>query len=131
MKTKNIQQTVTFNATAKEVYEALVDAKKHSAFTGAAARIDKKLNGKFSSYDGYCTGYTMELIEDKKIVQAWHFEEEGWPEDHYSICTFDLVQSGNKTKLTFKQTGIPEHKASALASGWKEFYWEPLKAFLI
>ena len=130
MKTKTIKQTATFDATAKEVFEALADSKKHSAFTGAAARIEKKVNGKFSSYDGYCHGYTMELDANKKIVQAWHFAEDGWPDDHFSICTFLLEQNGNKTKLRFTQTDVPEHKAAALADGWKEYYWKPLKDFL-
>ena len=41
MKTKNIKQTATFTAKAQDVYEALMDAKKHAAFTGANAKIDK------------------------------------------------------------------------------------------
>ena len=81
-------------------------------------------------FDGYCHGYNIELIEGKKIVQAWHFAEEGWPDDHFSTCTFLFEEAGNKTKLTFLQTDVPEHKVEALKGGWKEFYWEPMKAYL-
>lgn len=130
MKTKNIKQTATFTAKAQDVYEALMDAKNHAAFTGANAKIDKKVNGKFSVYDGYCHGYNIELVKNEKIVQAWHFAEDGWPDDHFSICTFLLEQIGNKTKLTFMQTGVPEHKVAALSSCWKDYYWEPLMAYL-
>ncbi len=130
MKTGNIAQTATFDATAQEVYEALIEAKNHAAFTGANAKIDKKLNGKFSVYDGYCHGYNIELVPNQKIVQAWHFEEDGWPDDHFSICTFIMEETDNKTKLTFTQTDVPLHKVAALTGGWQEYYWEPLAEFL-
>jgi activator of HSP90 ATPase len=108
----------------------LLHTDKHSAFTEAEAIIDPKVNGKFSVYDGYCHGYTIELIPDEKIVQAWHFAEEGWPDDHYSICTFAFVQQGNKTILHFTQTGVPEKHAGALSDGWQIYYWEPLQNYL-
>jgi activator of HSP90 ATPase len=129
MKINNIKQTATFETTAQEVYQALIDAEKHAAFTGADVKIDKNVNGKFSVYDGYCHGYNIELVKNKKIVQGWHFAEDGWPDDHFSICTFLLEQNGNKTKLTFTQTGVPEHKVEALSGGWKDYYWKPLKEY--
>ena len=56
--------------------------------------------------------------------------EEGWPEDHFSICTFHLKPEGHKTQLTFTQHGIPEHKVEELKNGWKQFYWNPMKEYL-
>ena len=130
METKSIKQTVTFDAPAQKVYELIMDQKKHTAFTGSKVIMSKKLNGKFDVFDGYCRGYNIELIEGEKIVQAWHFQEEGWPDDHYSICTFLFKPEGDKTQLTFTQHGVPEHKVEELKSGWKQFYWTPMKAFL-
>jgi activator of HSP90 ATPase len=127
MKTKAIKQTVKFAAKPIEVYEQLMDAKKHSAFTGTKATMSKKPKGKFSVYDGYCHGFNIELIEGKKILQAWHFAEEGWPDDHYSICLFDFKKDGTGTKLSFVQTDVPEHKVNALKDGWKTYYWKPIK----
>lgn len=130
METKDLKQVIIFDATASEIYEALLDEAKHSLFTGAEAIIDREIDGKFSVYDEYCYGYNIELIPNKKIVQAWHFVEDNWPDDHYSICTFLLKQNGDKTVLTFTQTGIPEHKLAALTKGWEDYYWQPLKEFL-
>src|SRR4051812_31506544 len=130
MKTKSIKQTVTFSASPKQVYQLLMDAKKHAAFTGSKVKMSAKEKGKFDVFDGYCHGYNMELKEEKKIVQAWHFAEDGWPDDHFSICTFLFEKSGDKTKLSFTQTDVPEHKAESLKGGWKEFYWEPMKSYL-
>ena len=130
MKTKSIKQSVTFNATPDAVYQLIMDAKKHSAITGSDVTMSAKPNGKFSAFDGYAHGYNIELDKGKKIVQGWHFAEDGWPDDHYSICTFLFEPNGDKTKLTFTQTGIPEHKAESLKGGWKEYYWEPMKEYL-
>jgi activator of HSP90 ATPase len=130
MKTKSIKQTVRFSAPPQEVYNLLMDSKKLAALTGGSAKMSKKPKGKFVVFDGYCHGYNMELEEGKKIVQAWHFAEDGWPDDHFSICTFTLSKDGKGTKLAFTQTEIPEHKAKPLANGWKEYYWEPMKAYL-
>ncbi|NVO20773.1 MAG: SRPBCC domain-containing protein [Bacteroidetes bacterium] len=130
MKTKSIKQSVTLNARPETIYELIMDSKKHSEFTGSKASMSKKVNGKFNVFDGYCHGYNIELAENKKIVQAWHFAEEGWPDDHFSICTFLFEEKEGKTRLSFNQSGIPEHKVEDLKSGWKEFYWEPMRAYL-
>ena len=130
MTTKSIKQTVTFNASPKEVYDLIMDAKKHASFTGTDVIMSDKVNGKFNVFDGYCHGCNIELSKGKKIVQAWHFAEDGWPDDHFSVCTFVFEKKDNKTKLTFTQTAIPAHKAEALKEGWKEFYWRPMKSFL-
>jgi activator of HSP90 ATPase len=130
MKTTTIKQTATFAASPREIYHLIMDSKKHTAFTGSKATMSTKVNGKFSVFDGYCHGTNIELTEGKKIVQAWHFAEEGWPDDHYSLCTFLFEQVGDKTKLSFLQAGVPEDSVNSLKDGWKQFYWEPMKAYL-
>ena len=130
MKTKNIKQTATFNAKPIEVYEQIMDAKKHSKLTGGAVKMSRKVNGKFDIFNGYCHGYNIELAEGRKIVQAWHFQEDGWPEYHYSKCTFIFEPIKEGTRLTFTQQGVPEHKVEDLKKGWKQYYWEPMKSSL-
>jgi activator of HSP90 ATPase len=107
----------------------IMDQKKHADLTGSEVIMSTKAKGRFSVFNGYCHGYNIELIKNKKIVQAWHFAEEGWPDDHFSICTFLLEPLDNKTKLTFTQTGIPEKNVEELKEGWNQYYWEPMKAF--
>ena len=88
MKTKTIRQSITFKASLHEVYEALMDSRKHARFTGAQARISRKAGGKFTAYDGYIEGVNLNLVPDKKIVQSWRGSD--WPENHYSMATFSL-----------------------------------------
>lgn len=130
MKTKSIKQTATFNASPDKIYNLIMDEKKHAAFTGSKATISTKPKGKFRVFDGYCHGYNIELVKGKKIVQAWHFAEDGWPDDHFSICSFGFDKVGDKTRLTFLQTNIPEDKAKTLKEGWKQFYWDAIKTYL-
>ena len=128
MKTKTIHQTVTIKAKPHEVYETLMDSKKHGELVGANAKITKKVGAKFSIYDGDIEGVNLELVPDKKIVQTWRYSD--WPEGHYSKATFLLEESKDGTKLTFTQSEVPEDKYEDVAQGWQDYYWEPMKDIL-
>lgn len=130
MKTKTLQQQATFKASPQVIYDLLMDSKKHSAFTGSKAVMSSKIKGEFSVFDGYCHGYNIELVPGKKMVQAWHFAEDGWPEDHFSICTFILSKHPSGCQLKLTQRAIPAHKYEALKEGWKTYYWDAIKVFL-
>jgi activator of HSP90 ATPase len=129
LKTKTIRQTVTIKAAPAEVYEALMDQKKHALFTGAPAKVSRKVGGAFSAHGGYCMGVHLELVENAKIVQTWRGSD--WPADHFSTATFAMATApGGATKLTFIQTGVPEKEAPHIATGWKKHYWIPMKEML-
>jgi activator of HSP90 ATPase len=129
LKTKTVRQVVTFKAAPKDVYEALMDQKKHARFSGAPAKISRKVGGLFSAYHGFCMGVQLELVENKKIVQAWRAKD--WPEEHLSTATFLLEKiAGGGTKLTFTQSGVPENQAPHMKTGWSEHYWVPMKKML-
>lgn len=130
MKTGTIEQFISFNAAPEVVYDLIMNAEKHSEFTGSDVEMSQEIDGKFKMFDGYCHGYNMELEKGKKIVQAWHFAEEGWPDDHYSICTFLFEPEDGGTKMTFIQTGVPEKNLGTLEEGWLEYYWGPMSEFI-
>jgi activator of HSP90 ATPase len=125
--TKPIRQTVTFHAPSQLVYDALIDSKRHSAFTGAKANISKKVGGKISAYDGYIIGKNLELISGKKIVQAWHAAD--WTEDHESVVEFKLIKGKSGTKLIFTQKNVPPEDYEAIKQGWIDNYWQPMKEY--
>ena len=115
MKTVTIRQSAKFKASPHEVYEALMDSRKHSKFTDAKAGISRRIGGKFTAYDGYIEGVNLELVPDEKIVQSWRGSD--WPEGHYS-------------KATFTQTGVPENQYESISQGWSDYYWKPMKEML-
>lgn len=128
MKTKTIKQSVTFKANPHQVYEALMDSRKHSKFTGSKASIGKKKGAKFTAYDGYIEGVILDLVPDQKIAQSWRVSD--WPEGHYSEVTFLLKQVDDGTLLEFIQTGVPEQFYEDISQGWHDFYWTPMKEML-
>ena len=131
MRTRTIRQTVVLPGTPEAVYRALMTTREHEAFTESPARISPKVGGAFRAWDGYIRGKNLELVPGKTIVQAWRAAEEDWPEDHFSTVTFRLSPVRNGTRLTMTHADVPADHASQLASGWKEFYWEPLKRYLV
>ncbi len=125
---KTVKQTVTIKADPHEVYEALMDEKKHSAFTGGDAIVSRKVGGKFSAWGGDIEGKNLELEPDKKIVQSWRNSD--WEEGVFSTATFSLVGVDKGTRLTFIQTGVPDEHFEDIKQGWKDYYWTPMKEYL-
>ena len=125
---KTITQTVLFDASPHEVFEMLMDSKKHSAFTGAEAIISRKAGGSVFAYDGYIEGKNLEIIRDRKIVQKWRGSD--WHEGVFSIATFELKPSGKGCILSFTQEGVPDDQFKAISDGWKEHYWDRMKKAL-
>jgi activator of HSP90 ATPase len=127
MKTKTLHQSVVFEAEPHQVFEMLMDSKKHAAFTGAKAKIGRNVGDSFSVWDDWATGSNVQIVPDKKIVQKWRGAD--WPKDHYSQVMFELKKIDRGTRLDFTQTDIPEALYEEIAQGWKEWYWEKLRAF--
>ena len=115
--TKTIEQTVTFDTSPHDVYEALMDSEKHSRFSGAKATISREVGGSFTAYDGALSGTILDLVPDVKIVQSWRGSDDGWPPDHYSTATFSLEAIDGGTRLTFVQTGVPEASFEQISQG--------------
>ena len=110
-----IHQSVIFNVPPHEVYEALMDSKKHAAFTGSRARISREVGGEYMAYDGYITGRNVELVPDQKIVQDWRAVD--WPEDVYSRITFELTPAPEGTRLDFTHEDLPEGTEEEFTQG--------------
>jgi len=126
VKTKNIQQEVFIEASPAEVYQALMDSKIHSKFTGDIAYMGKNVGEKFSTFNGYATGENLELKPNNKIVQSWRAND--WSSGHYSTIHFELKSYKNGTLMKFHQTNIPEEQVQDISDGWQEYYWKPMKA---
>jgi len=125
MKTKTIRQTVTFNAAPLEVYEVLMDSKKHKSLSGEEAKISRKVGGPFTAWGKHLSGINLVLKPGERIVQAWRAT--GWWPDYYSIAIFELEKVPTGTKLKFTQIGVPPNRYSGHYRGWIETYWTPMK----
>ena len=125
MKTKKIKQIIKFQAQPLEIYDHYMDSKKHSIFTGAEAKISKKVGGKYTAYDGYIEGKNIKLVPGKLIIQTWRSSD--FPEKLDSTITIKLEKEKTGTKMTFTHENVPHDQVKDLKKGWTDFYWKPLK----
>jgi activator of HSP90 ATPase len=123
-----IRQRVVIPATPDEVYDAFMDPKKHSEFTGSKATCSPRVGGKFTAWEGYISGKNLELEKGKKIVQEWVTTE--WPQDYPpSRLELSFRDVGGNTELTMLHSDVPAEQANELEEGWTDFYWKPLKDY--
>jgi activator of HSP90 ATPase len=128
MKATTIKQKTLIPATPDEVYDAFMEAKKHSAFTGSKATSDPKVGGEFTAWDGYISGRNLELVKGKKIVQEWSTTD--WP-DKFPPSRLELTfkEAKGGTEISMIHSNVPAEQADDLAEGWNEFYWKPMKEY--
>ena len=128
--TKTITQKVVFkNTTPKALYELYMDAKKHSAVTGAPAKITAKEGTKYSAHDGYITGKNLHLVKDQLIVQSWRGSD--WDKHHVdSTFIIKLEPKGKDVVLHAIHANVPTEQVEDIKNGWHEFYWQPWKKHL-
>ena len=123
--TTTIRQIVTLKAPPNEVYETLMDSKKHQSLSGEKANISREVGGAFEAWGDHISGFNLMLRPGQKIVQAWRARD-WWP-DHYSVATFELRQIDGGTELRFTQIGVPPHRFDGHSRGWIEAYWQPMQ----
>jgi activator of HSP90 ATPase len=123
-----IHQEIDFNAKPARLYEVLLDAKQFGAFTKDTAEIEPKPGAAFKLFGGLIEGRNIELIVNRRIVQAWR--PASWPSGVYSIVKFELVARGAGTRIVLDHAGFNEDKWEGLNEGWPLRYWEPLHKYL-
>jgi activator of HSP90 ATPase len=131
-----IHQESVFNASHKKVYDTLTIAEQFQkvidnsaamqamALAKKPAEISRELGGAFSIFGGHIVGRQLELLPEKRIVQAWRVQD--WEAGVFSIAHFELVEQAGATKLIFDHTGFPTGQGVHLAEGWTVNYWQPL-----
>jgi activator of HSP90 ATPase len=122
-----IHQEIDINASPQRLYEALLDAKQFTEFSGRAAEINREVGGAFTLFKGHIIGRNLELVPNQRIVQAWRVVT--WPEGAYSIARFELKPQGSGTRVVFDHIGFPQGLHDHLAQGWEENYWSLLKKY--
>jgi activator of HSP90 ATPase len=119
--------SITLPVKAADIYKAWLSTTGHTEMTGSPAKVDGRVRGEFTAWDGYIWGTFLELDENKKIVQAWRTSE--FPEEaedsHVEVL---LEEKDGKTKLTLNHTNVPEGQDS-YKKGWEDFYFTPMKAY--
>ena len=115
-------------AEPEKVYLAWLDSAGHTAITGSPAKIDRRIGGKFTAWDGYIEGTTLELQPFQRILQSWRTSEfpDSSPNSQLEVL-FEPAEGG--TRLTLIHTNIPDGQAEEYRQGWEDFYFTPMTSY--
>jgi len=121
-------RTAIIPAKPSEVYKAWLSTKGHTGMTGSPAKVNGKVGGKFTAWDGYIFGTTLELTPNERILLAWRTTEfpDDAPDSRVEILLEDV--DGN-TKLTLAHSIMPEDQVDDYRQGWEDFYFKPMKEY--
>jgi activator of HSP90 ATPase len=126
--TTTIKQTQFVPAPPGELYDAYLNPKIHSTFTGAETVCERFVGGKFSAWNGYITGKNVKLENGRRIVQEWQTTE--WPNGYApSLLEITFQPKGKGTEVHMVQKNVPAGQAKYYEKGWMDFYWVPVKKY--
>ncbi|KAJ1917806.1 Co-chaperone [Mycoemilia scoparia] len=126
MATVTVTKSTEFFASSEDVYKALTEPDRVSAWTRSKAIIEPKEGSEFSLFDGHITGQVTKLVPNKEIVQKWRVGT--WPAGHYSTVKFEIEQKSDRTDVHLKQTGVPVNEKDAMERNWSGYYWNSIKS---
>ena len=121
-----ITQRIVLPASPAAIYRLYLKAQLHSEATGAVARIESRVGGKMSAWDGYIRGRFLQLAPGKLIVQSWRAGD--WSRaDPDSVLVLELEKVAAGCRIALCHAGVPAHQAASLKAGWTKYYWSPLR----
>jgi activator of HSP90 ATPase len=126
---KTIRQT-EFLPSVKpaQVYEVLLDGKKHSKMTGGKASDAGTIGAAFTAWDGYISGTTLELDPARRILQDWKTTE--WPDGAApSKVEWTFSEKDGGTEVTLVHSDVPVEQVESYRGGWVDYYWTPMKEY--
>jgi activator of HSP90 ATPase len=128
MKLESLTVSAVIPAAPNVIYKAWMSGKEHAAMTGSGASVVAKVGGKYTAWDGYISGKTLELEPGKRIVQSWRSTDfaEGAPDSRLEVV-FTSARGG--TKVTLNHRDLPTGSVAEYRKGWLDFYFKPMKAY--
>jgi activator of HSP90 ATPase len=128
MKNQSLTMSAVIPASPEEIYKAWMSGKGHSAMTGSAAAVAARVGGKFTTWDGYISGKTLELDPGRRIVQSWRTTDfaAGAPDSRLEVI---LAPTRGGTRVTLKQSDLPAGSPAEYKKGWLDFYFKPMKEY--
>ena len=131
MKTKkadSITASAVIPARPELIYAAWLSSKGHTEMTGSAAKATGRVGSRFSAWDGYISGKTLELKPHTRILQSWRTTEFA-AEEPDSILEILLAEAKGGTRVTLNHSDIPAGHGPEYKKGWIDFYFKPMKEF--
>ena len=113
-----IKKEYEMNASVEAVFEALVNPDIIQEWSGDEAKMGAEVGSKFSLWGGQMFGENLEVIENKKIVQEWCYDQ--WKDP--SKVTFTIKVNGEKSLVELIHEDVPEASVNSISEGWDNYY---------
>jgi activator of HSP90 ATPase len=127
--TPTIEQSVRFSCDPEVLFEMYMDSAKHSAATGARAKISRRVGGAFAAFDGALWGRNLVIVPNRLIVQAWRSTNfKASDPDSILVLEFHKARGGSEVELT--HVNVPRQDHKGVSKGWPRYYWKPWKTYL-
>jgi activator of HSP90 ATPase len=124
-----IRQSVVLKAPPEALFDSFLDSKKHSAITGAPAKLGRRAGQPFTAFGGALRGRNLLVLPKGMIAQAWR--STNWKKDDPDsilILRFSKAPGGGRIDLV--HVNVPSHDHKGVTRGWRTYYWKPWKNYL-
>lgn len=115
----------SFKCRREDLFRCFTDTETMCRYFRAPCQVDAREGGQFSLLSGAISGTFLEIQPHDMLHLHWRFAD--WPADQFSSVTLLFTDSGSSTDLSLTQVGVPEHGAEQIRSGWKKYYFNPIK----
>ncbi len=126
---KLITQSILLPAPAETLFAMYIDAEKHAAITGGAAKVHPEPGGVFSAFDGALTGTFYHIVKPRLILQAWRSVSFRADEPDTTLI-LSFTPEGEKGRIDMVHLNVPTLDYKGVKNGWNTFYWNPWKKYL-
>jgi activator of HSP90 ATPase len=120
--------TDTIPATPRQIYDAWLDSRGHTAMTGSAAEASATEGGSFTAWGGYISGRNLTLEPGRRIVQSWRTTR-FTADDPDSRIEVLLEATAEGCKVRLHHSNVPDGHTGYQNGGWQEHYFEPMKRY--
>jgi len=130
MKTNSFSLSITVACSAQDLFSALTQTRAIAAWSGQSGKFQPTIGGSMELFDGWVTGVVLAYEPGKRLSFTW--KPSDWKkEDRASLVTCRLLSTRSGSKLLLRHSGFPStNELRSHKDGWKEFVFNPLKAYL-
>lgn len=122
---KTFRRTFKINTEPSDIYSAITNPYTIELWSGYPAMMSTEPGSEFSLWEGDISGVNIEFVQDRKIVQEWHFGDQA----EKSIVTITIAPDRENSVVTVEHTNIPDAEYEDIAEGWREYYIGAISSF--
>ena len=128
MSTETIELSTVIAAEPDDAYAAWMTAKRHAAFTGAAAAVEARAGARHAAWGGYIHGWVLKAGPGRRATFAWRTTD-FTPADPDSLVELSMTRAKGGTLVKITHRDVPAGQGARYMQGWEEYYFEPLARY--